>query len=343
MTDRSDEFVDAVRSARAEGRAVTIAGTGSKAFLAQSSVETEHGRLLSTEEHEGIVDYRPDELVVTVRSGTPLKRLKQTLAREGQMLPFDPPEFQGLGTIGGAVASGLAGPGRPWRGGVRDAVLGVKMINGLGDALSFGGQVMKNVAGFDVARLQAGAFGSLGLLLEVSLRLLPLPQAEQTRVLEWDAPAALGQLRNWARLPLPLTGTAILDGRLYLRLSGSEPAVFAAADAVGGESTDDSIWTGLRDLNLPVLKAAPLACAQVPPATAVQEEDLLIEWNGARRWRGAAKPLPPYVPFGQDYARNRCLDAGGNGALATYQARLKAAFDPDDLFNPELTRADLAA
>ncbi|MEM8767096.1 MAG: glycolate oxidase subunit GlcE [Pseudomonadota bacterium] len=343
MTDRSEELLEAVQSARAEGRAVTIAGTGSKAFLAESSVETEHGRLLSTEEHQGIVDYRPDELVVTVRSGTPLKLLKQTLAREGQMLPFDPPEFQGLGTIGGAVASGLAGPGRPWRGGVRDAVLGVKMINGLGEALSFGGQVMKNVAGFDVARLQAGAFGSLGVLLEVSLRLLPLPQLEQTRVLERDAEAALSQLRSWARLPLPLTGTAIFEGRLHLRLSGSEAAVSAAAEAVGGELGDDSLWAGLRDHSLPALKSVLLACAQVPPATAAPAEDLLIEWNGARRWREASTAAAPYVPFGPDYGRYRCLTAGGNETLAAYQARLKAAFDPDHLFNPELTRADLAA
>lgn len=343
MKDVSGEFVDAVRSARAEGRAVAIAGSGSKAFLAATSAENREGRLLSTEEHSGVVDYRPDELVVTVRSGTPLKLLKQTLAREGQMLPFDPPEFQGLGTIGGAVASGLAGPGRPWRGAVRDAVLGVRMINGLGETLTFGGQVMKNVAGFDVARLQAGAFGSLGVLLEVSLRLLPLPQLERTLRLPLEAGAALERLRTWARTALPLSASAITADGLYLRLSGSEPAVLEAAATIGGEPDDDGFWGSVRDLKLPILRDATLACAQLPPATVFDDGDLLVEWSGARRWRPAAEAAAPYVPFGTDYARNRCFAANGDAALAAFQARLKAAFDPDHLLNPELTRADLAA
>ena len=175
-SDLSEAFLQAVANARADGQRLSIVGSGSKSALTGDANSAE-ARLLSTVEHRGIVDYRPDELVVTVRTGTPLRELNQTLAREGQMLGCEPPEFRGLGTVGGVVAAGLAGPGRVWRGGVRDTVLGVEMINGQAERLRFGGQVMKNVAGFDISRLQAGAFGMLGLLLEVSLKVLPQPQA----------------------------------------------------------------------------------------------------------------------------------------------------------------------
>lgn len=345
MTDRRDVLTAAVRSARADRQRVLILGSGSKRFLTCSDADPA-SRLLSTEEHTGIVDYRPNELVVTARSGTPLKTLRQVLAREGQMLAFEPPEFQGLGTIGGAVAAGLAGPGRPWRGSVRDAVLGVEMINGLGEHLVFGGQVMKNVAGFDVARLQAGAFGTLGLLLEISLKVVPLPQAERTCVLALDRLAAHEWMIRMSALPMPITGACWLDGQLHVRLSGAEPAVMEAARLVGGERAGgDGVWSALRDHTLPFFRAGGTACRHVAPAAALTEADQLIDWNGARRWTRLDGDLSAafFQPFADGFARYRCRDAGGNRLIAGYQGRLKQAFDPDNLFNTELTDADVTA
>lgn len=344
MQDSSDSLLEAVIGARDRGQAVAIVGSGSKAFLAQTRSGESHGRLLSTEEHSGIVDYRPDELVVTVRAGTSLKELNQTLAREGQMLGFEPPEYRGSGTIGGAVATGLTGPGRTARGSVRDAVLGVRMINGLGESLTFGGQVMKNVAGFDVSRLQVGAYGIFGLLLEVSLKVLPVPHAEQTRRLEAAPAEAHARMLEWSGKPNPFTASAYLDGRLWVRLSGSEAAVLDAAGQLGGElQSDNGFWQELRDHSLPFFRNGPVACRQVAPALALIAEDQLFEWNAARRWSSSATVEEGYRLFADDYARFRCRDAGGNPLIARYQARLKTAFDPENLFNPELCDADVSA
>lgn len=344
MSTTEESLLDAVHSARTARQPVAIVGSGSKAFLTGTRSDTPQGRLLSTEEHHGIVDYRPDELVVTARSGTPLRVLNQALAREGQMLGFEPPEFRGLGTAGGAVASGLAGPGRVWRGGVRDSVLGVKMINGLGERLVFGGQVMKNVAGFDVSRLQAGAFGTLGLLLEVSLKVIPIAQTEQTRRMEIGRSEAHALMLNWAGRPHPITATAYLDNGLWYRLSGAEAAVLKSGSELGGElQPDNGFWLGLRDQSLPFFREVAVSCRHVAPAAPLVNEDVLFEWNGARRWANATSMAPDYRPFSTGYARVRVREAGGDPTLANYQARLKAAFDPDNLFNQELTDADVAA
>jgi glycolate oxidase FAD binding subunit len=339
--DRAENLADAVRSARAAGDAVVIAGSGSKSFLA-SPASNLGGRLLSTEEHAGIVDYRPEELVVTVRAGTPLKALRQTLAREGQMLGFEPPEFRGLGTLGGAVAAGLSGPGRPWRGSVRDAVLGVEMINGLGDRLRFGGQVMKNVAGFDLSRLQAGAFGTLGVLLAVSLRVTPLPETEETRVLTCDSEGALQRMRSWARQPLAITATAFEAGELRARISGSAAAVKETAGRIGGDrEPGDEYWTGLKNQTLPFFRnAGRLAVRHPPPGSPTSDQAGLVEWSGGRRWYADGARG---TPFDGTYAAHRCGGGGGDEVIAEYQRRLKAAFDPDGILNGEIFGADVAA
>lgn len=343
MRDLSEDFLEAVASARQTGQQLSIVGTGSKSHLT-GGPDTGDARLLSTVEHTGIVDYRPDELVVTVRSGTTLKLLSQSLAREGQMLGFEPPEYRGLGTVGGAVASGIAGPGRAWRGSARDSVLGVQMINGLGERLRFGGQVMKNVAGFDVSRLQAGGFGMLGLLLEVSLKVLPLPQTELTLALELSAAEAHDRMLGWTLEPQPITATAWLDGVLRVRLSGAEASVNQAAVNLGGEQeVDNGFWSALRDHSLPFFRAPQIGYRTQAPAETLSAEDALIEWNGARRWSDAGTAGKGYRLFGEGYARHRCRDGGGDPTVARYQARIKTAFDPDNLFNPELMNADVAA
>lgn len=348
--DATDTLMDAVAHARADGQPVTIGGSGSKSHLTGDGDGEVRGRLLSTAEHTGIVDHRPDELVVTVRGGTPLHELRQLLARERQMLPFEPPEYRGLGTIGGAVAAGLAGPGRPWRGGVRDAVLGVVMVNGLGERLTFGGRVMKNVAGFDVSRLQAGAWGTLGLLLDISLRILPMPAAEQTRVLEVDGKDGLLLMRRWARLPLPVSATAWEGGRLSVRLSGAEAAVLEASAQVGGERGDEGYWDGLKNHTHAFFAGygngvGRLWRRHLAPAAPLAEAESLVEWSGARRWLRLPPPdeAKGAIAFEPGFAARITRDAGGDAVLADYQKRLKAAFDPDGLFNPEIHRADLAA
>ncbi len=342
IRDQSDILLDAVHRTREAGGAVAITGSGSKGFLWGSGGGEQQVRMLSTADHTGIVDYRPAELVVTALSGTPLPLLRQTLAREGQMLAFDPPEFRGLGTIGGAVAAGLCGPGRLAGGRVRDSVLGVVMVNGLGERLRFGGQVMKNVAGFDVSRLQAGAFGLFGLLLEVSLRCIPMPTAVQTRQLEVTPEEAIELMTGWARRPLPIAASAYEDGVLRVRLAGAERAVDAHGAAVGGERlVEDDYWNELRDQRRPLFRSGPIGVRQLPPAVPVESQDRVIEWGGARRWRAlSGEGLPDgVIPFDQGYARRICWHAGGNGVVAEYQRRLKKAFDPDGLFNPEICDA----
>ncbi|MFU8814698.1 MAG: glycolate oxidase subunit GlcE [Pseudomonadales bacterium] len=358
--DRSEALCDTVRRAHAAGESLRIVGSGSKAFLtAASKGSGRPTRLLPMAGHRGIIDYRPEELVITARAGTPLQDLECALAERGQRLPFEPPQFDGAGTLGGAVACGLSGPGRPWRGAVRDAVLGVELINGAGEHLRFGGQVMKNVAGYDVSRLQVGAFGTLGLLLAVSVKVLPAPPCEQTLLFELDAATALERCRAWARQPLPITASCYWNGRLWLRLSGAEAAVAWAREELGGElaSDDEGFWEALRDHRLAFFTQGgdseaerPLWRCLLPPGATAPLADCLVTWAGGERWLRPASAeegarLGAAVrdcggharPFDGGYG----MRAGSHVAVpeAHYAARLKLAFDPDGLLNPELSAA----
>lgn len=346
--DQTDILCAAVDQAIADRQPVAITGSGSKSFLLPDG-STHDFRMLSVGEHQGVLDYRPDELVVTARAGTTLQTLRQELARAGQMLPFEPPEFRDQGTLGGAIAAGLSGSARPWRGSVRDAVLGVRLINGYGETLRFGGNVVKNVAGYDVSRLQVGAFGTFGLLLEVSLRVVPIPAAEQTRRLELSALEALSRMRGWARRPLPVSGLCHFDDQLYVRLAGAESAILSAGTEIGGELlADSSIWSKVDTHQLALFQQpGALLCQRVPPACELPEGWAgLLEWGGARRWRRLsedAEPLPDERPFDQRYARAQCCLPAGRQILGDYQARIRQAFDPHSIFNPELGNADIAA
>lgn len=347
--DRTEALCEAVARASRAGRGLRIVGSGSKAMLTGGEDPAAHAageRLLSVAEHCGIVDYRPEELVVTVRAGTPLRELERVLAQAQQYLPFEPPALRGGGTIGGAVATGLAGPGRPWRGGVRDALLGVELINGRGERLCFGGQVMKNVAGYDVSRLQAGAFGTLGVLLSVSLKVLPQPAAEASRVFELDARTALARCREWARSAQPISGACHVDGLLRVRLSGSAAAVEEASRTLGGEAERDAgFWTALRDLRLPFFSGGGLWRCVVPPAATAPLGDCLIDWAGGLRWwRPGPDDRPAETlggqsghgrPFGASFGIR--IGAHLSEAESRYTRRLKQAFDPDGILNPALT------
>ncbi|WP_395668660.1 glycolate oxidase subunit GlcE [Rhodoferax sp.] len=298
-------------AARGRGTSLRIRGGGSKDFL-WPAVQAD---TLETRGLAGILSYEPSELVVTVGAGTTLTELEAVLAEKGQYLAFEPPHFAwsqpgaSPATVGGMVACGLSGPSRANVGAVRDYVLGLKLINGLGQHLTFGGQVMKNVAGYDVSRLMAGAFGTLGLITEVSLKVLPLAPAEATLVFELSQAAALAQLQRWSALPLPLNASCwVLDSAhpnsqakelLFVRLRGAKAAVDAAclrmlAD-VHGHRMDSAQaatdWTLCRDQQLPFFQKphAPdcvLWRLSVPQTAPVLDLPFaqLVEWHGGLRW-----------------------------------------------------------
>ena len=286
-------LTDQVRSAFADARALHIRGGGSKNFYG----EVRQGELLDTRVLHGVVSYEPSELVVTVGAGTPLAELEQVLASKGQYLAFEPPHFADGATVGGMVAAGLSGPARAASGGVRDFVLGVHMLNGQAQLLRFGGQVMKNVAGYDVSRLMVGSFGTLGVITEVSLKVLPLPVAQATLCFDMDQPTALRQINAWAGKPLPLNASCWLreqgQAKLYLRLRGARAAVQAACRDLGGDLLDQTqalaFWQALREHEAPFFAddtSDSLWRLGVPDTTADLQlpGETLVEWGGAQRW-----------------------------------------------------------
>ena len=342
--DDSERLTHVIGEASASRQQLSIVGMGSKHWLS-APVE---GQLLSVVEHTGVVEYRPEELVITARSGTPLKELNQLLSQHQQRFPFEPPTFRGRGTLGGAVAAGISGPGRPWWGSVRDAVLGVEMVNGLGERLVFGGQVMKNVAGYDLSRVQVGAMGTLGLLLSISLRVSPEPQAERTQVLDVSLIDALDTMRRWARQSLPITATCYVDGMLHVRLSGTESSVLSCANRVGGKTVDDRLfWPAVRDRDLALFKTAePLWRINCPPAAPLPPgppDNLSLEWGGGQRWWRTDLPEDEVTAYADAHAGTARLAWASPVFAASYMHRLKLAFDPYNVLNAGLVHADAAA
>ena len=216
----------------------------------------------------GIVDYEPSELVVTARSGTPLSEIEASLAEHGQFLAFEPPAFGGDATLGGVIAAGLSGPRRMYAGAARDFVLGDTLLTGSGEQLRFGGQVMKNVAGFDVSRLLCGSLGILGIITEVSLKVLPRPRAEATVRLELSAAAAVAAFNRWAAQPLPLSAAAWWQGQAWVRLSGAAPAVRSARERIGGELIDSTRAPGVVGRTAPLPPSAVFAAGHLAPVRA---------------------------------------------------------------------------
>lgn len=293
MDTALQSLAERIRAAAAGGTPLRIRGGGSKDFYGNPP----RGELLDTRPLAGVTSYEPSELVVTVRAGTPLAELEALLARHGQCLPFEPPHFGGGATVGGMVAAGLSGPARASAGSVRDYVLGLTMVNGKGELLVFGGQVMKNVAGYDVSRLMAASLGTLGLIAEVSLKVLPVAPGEATLKFEMDQATALRQLNAWGGRPLPLNASRWVEDAgvpvLYLRLRGAVAAVEAACKTLGGERQDNAAaapdWTLCRDQRLPWFEARGardlwrLTVPQTAPVLDLPEAPL-VEWHGGQRW-----------------------------------------------------------
>lgn len=315
-----ETFIDRIRAAHAEGSPLILQGGGSKTFYGNA----DEGEVLSTRTLTGIVDYQPKELVLTARAGTPLAEIETALAERNQMLAFEPPHFGGAATLGGSIATGLSGPRRPYAGAARDFVLGVRMIDGTGQPLRFGGQVIKNVAGYDVSRLMAGALGTLGLITEVSLKVLPKPAAETTLQFELDETTAIENMNRWAGQPLPLSATSWHAGLLTVRLSGAESAVHGAQARLGGELLHDAaaFWQRLRDQATPFFDKRPLWRLAVKPTTPPLNlgSAVWIEWGGAVRW--LASDLPAAT------LRDAAKIAGGHATLFRGSAPIDGAFAP---------------
>ncbi len=342
--DTSERLTAAVRDAAAGGRCLAVAGAGSK----RNVLPVASGDMLTTMEHTGVVAYDPAELVITARAGTPLKELQAELAVHNQRLACDPPQFLGQGTVGGMVAAGLSGPGRPWSGAVRDAVLGVVTVNGLGERLTFGGQVMKNVAGYDVSRLMAGSFGALGVLLEVSLRVAPVWEDDVTLAFDLSAAEALDRCAAWRQHHLPLQGTWSHAGKFHVRLGGSAASVAEAMHQLGGERVDFP-WDHVRDHALDFFK--PLSASGdhgdktlwrlvVPPAAPMEDEhdDMAIMWAGGLRWwwHDDADVVQAQVGAMGGWAWAMESAPQLPAAERVLMQRIKAAFDPAGLFGSSL-------
>jgi len=338
-----ESFAESIREAAARHRPLRLRGGGTKDFYGNAL----RGEVFDTRGYSGIVAYEPTELVVTARCGTSLSQLEKILEASGQCLAFEPPHFGPDATIGGCVAAGLSGPRRASAGALRDFVLGVKLIDGRGQALSFGGQVMKNVAGYDVSRLAAGSLGTLGLIAEVSLKLSPKPQAESTLRLEAPQARALELMNRWAGQPLPLSATAWHDGELTVRLSGSAAGVRAAAATIGGAALDASFWSGIREQSDAFFSGPEplwrLSLASTSPPLELQGRQL-IEWGGALRWlkssenprtvRDAAKRHKGHATLFRAADKTAGCFSPLEPVLDRVQRELKSAFDPAGIFNP---------
>jgi len=320
------EFADRIRSAHAANTPLVIQGGGSKDFYGNAH----EGEVLNTRALTGVVDYQPKELVLTAQAGTPLAEIEALLAEHEQMLAFEPPHFGGPATLGGSIAAGLSGPRRPYAGAARDFVLGVRIIDGTGQPLRFGGQVIKNVAGYDVSRLMVGALGTLGLITEVSLKVLPQPARETTLQFELDEAAAIEKMNQWAGQPLPLSASSWHAGLLSIRLSGAASAVHAAQARLGGEPLHDAsaFWQRLRDQTTPFFDKRPLhpegykwRLAVKPTTPPLKLGDALwIEWGGAVRW--LASDLPAAT------LRETAKTAGGHATLFRGTAPADGVFTP---------------
>lgn len=345
--DQGDLLLEQVQSALDSGKSLAIAGGRSKQFLGRPL----SGIPLDTRGHRGIVSYDPAELVITARAGTPLAELEAVLDAGGQMLPCEAPDFTGTATVGGMVAAGLSGPRRPWAGSVRDFVLGTRVISGHGKHLRFGGEVIKNVAGYDVSRLMAGSFGCLGLITEVSMKVLPKPRTSVTLRLEIDRPTALRRFAEWGRQSLPISGACHDGDAVLIRLEGGEGSVRAARELLGGEIVSADFWRQLRDHRLPFfVDPRPLWRLSVGSHRTPLDlpGDALIDWGGAQIWLKSSADVSKLRQIAVAAGGHATRFTAGDSAmmplpapLLRYHQQLKAQLDPQGVFNVGRLYADL--
>lgn len=340
MTDMSEQLQTAIETAYHEQTALKIVGSNSKHFYGRQI----EGQTVDVSQHCGILSYEPTELVITARAGTPVIEIQQALAEKGQQLPFEPPLFADTATFGGTIACGFSGSTRPYVGAARDFVLGVKCINGEGKMLNFGGQVMKNVAGYDVSRLMTGALGTLGVLLEISCKVLPLAEETTTMTIAANVDRALDIMLHWHNQPIPLIGNCFDGERVYLRLSGT--AIEDSVKQINGDINDvgEQFWHDLREQRLAFFQQnKPLWRISVPMNTPdlALDGETFFDWAGALRWLSSEVDA--------ETIRNKVAQVGGHAtlfrgdneqifhplepALFALQKRLKQQFDPKMILN----------
>ena len=352
-SDISQQLQQQVQHAFEQKTALTIIGGNSKTFYGRADARTDSAETLEVAAHSGILSYEPTELVITARAGTPLYEIENLLDDNEQMLPFEPPAFADSATIGGTIACNLSGPRRAYAGAARDFLLGCKIINGRGEMLSFGGEVMKNVAGYDVSRLMAGALGTLGILLEVSLKVLPKTEVESTQIFKCSATDALDKMHAWSQTPLPLSATSFHDSILNVRLSGATKAVKAAIEIIGGETMTDAeqYWHQLKEQQLDfftgekplwrISLASDIESLGLP--TGYDKDHCLYEWGGALRWlksevpaeaiQGAATAVDGHAGLFRHDGHSGLFQPLPPGLMRIHQ-NLKQAFDPENILNP---------
>jgi len=344
VMDISTDLQAIISTAASNGTPLYPRGSGSKNFLGKP-VNNSH---LDVGEHSGILTYEPTELVITARAGTSLQDIETTLAEQGQMLAFEPPHFGPDASLGGTLACGLSGPRRPHTGAARDFVLGTRIINGKGEILRFGGEVMKNVAGYDVSRLITGSMGTLGLILDASLKVLPRPASDITLVQTHTSGTGLNRIQNLAREPLPISATLVHDDKVYLRLSGASENLARAHTRLGGEILADAdIWLQVREHRHEFFSTpAPLWRLAVPAYTEALplQGQWLIEWGGSQRWLKSEADAATIHAAASDCGghamlyRGKGLDSAARRPLSktllALHLRTKAALDPGGIFNP---------
>ena len=342
-------LIEQVRAAIVSGQTLQIRGSGSKDWYGNPA----SGTILDLSSHSGIVDYEPAELVLTAKAGTPLAEIEATLAKNHQMLSFEPPHFGPQATLGGTLACGFSGARRPYSGSARDAVLGVQILDGRGDVLNFGGKVIKNVAGYDVSRLMIGALGTLGVILQASLKVLPRPSHNVTLEFELDQATSIIRMNQLAGQSLPLTAAAWLGGVMMIRLEGSAAAVRAAKNKLGGETHTygDAFWLAAREQKgVFFSNELPLWRLSVPATSApvILPGKQILTWGGAQRWlksdapvelvRAAIAQIGGHATLYRSGVRSAGEHSGGvfqplAPPLMGIHQRLKLQFDPHGIFN----------
>jgi glycolate oxidase FAD binding subunit len=357
-SNNTNKLVEQVVNAHAEKQALVITAGSSKAFYG-NQVE---GEILSTTGHSGIIEYQPSELVVTIRSGTLLSELENELKANKQMLAFEPPQHSDNSTIGGAIACGLSGPRRASCGAARDFVLGTTIINGRGEKLKFGGQVMKNVAGYDASRLMVGAQGTLGVLLDISLKVLPINESEITLKMSAELTTAIEQIQRWVKLGLPITASCFLNKTLFIRLGSTHSAVKQSKTTIAGmfatEEIDDNFWMQIKNQAHDFFQSTNnqdteklWRCSHQPATEFYGDTDnQLIEWNGALRWIKSDTDLHEKSAGLGGHASRYPLNTKPTevdifqplqAGILKLHRNLKQAFDPENILNPGRLYTDL--
>lgn len=352
MKEKLDSIKKHVLNAVEQSEPLKIVGGNSKAFLGRATT----GILVDVSAYRGIISYEPTELYITARAGTLLSDINNTLTENGQMLAFDPPNVTDKTTIGGVVATGLSGSRRPYSGSVRDYILGIRCINGLGKDLSFGGQVIKNVAGYDLSRLMTGAFGTLGIILEVSLKVVPIPEVEITCCASMTKAKALATMLELSAQAIPISASCYDGEVLFVRLSGNEHSVKATSKKIelDREEQDFNLWNELRDFKAPIFNSDINTWRLSVPTTAnpdIGDAPFLVDWGGGLYWLNSERPAKEIFDLAREVGGSAMLFRGADqnqesfqplsqGLLSLHKG-LKKAFDPHGIFNPGKMYASL--